>query len=75
MTGTVVTSMNSICCAWQPKGVFFEQEYTSKYNNGAAGSGTRYTHTLAFYPNKVVPTGNFNTPRAFGTLACVYLGS
>ena len=48
-----------------------------KVSNNAAGNqytGTAY-HGLTFDASRVVPTGSYSTPRAFGCSACVYLGS
>ena len=41
--------------------------------SGAAGSGAYYTR-MTIDPSRVVPTGNANTPRRWGALACCWLG-
>jgi hypothetical protein len=40
----------------------------------SAGAGISVYRGLSFDPSRVVPTGNANKPRAWGALACVYLG-
>ena len=30
---------------------------------------------VSFDSSRIVPTGNYNSPRAFGVLVCVYLGA
>lgn len=38
------------------------------------GTGQNYGAECYFDPSRVVPTGTTNSPRAWGALACVYLG-
>lgn len=40
----------------------------------AVGARNNYIH-IAFDASRVVPTANKNQPRAWGALACVYLGA
>ena len=41
----------------------------------AGESSMSGTTGMALDSNRIVPTGSFNTPRAFGSMACVWLGS
>ena len=43
----------------------------SPYSSTTYTGKSHYTFTLS----RVVPTGIYSAPRAFGALACVYLGS
>lgn len=46
------------------------------YQTRSASSGTGFSYaTLHLDPSRVVPTGAHVSPRAWGSLACVYLGS
>lgn len=50
--------------------------YMSTGGGGAAagGSGVYAVRSCYFDSSRVVPTGAANKPRAWGALACVYLG-
>ena len=46
-----------------------------KYTYGAPSSDTNSGYRASFVASRVAPTGNANKPRAYGALACVYLGA
>ena len=49
---------------------------TGNYSTHAFGGGSNNGRgNLVYDNNRVVPTGNYAVPRAFGVMACIYLGS
>ena len=54
-------------------GAFYE--YTRYHSNVVLVSGGASDGTFKFPSERVIPTGDYTAPRAFGTLACVYLGA
>lgn len=42
---------------------------------GRWGGDGQYTASYSFSASRVIPTGNQTKPRAYGTIACIYLGA
>lgn len=58
------------------EGVFYATTFTGKINNNASsgGIGSTYPFQGNFDLSRGLPVANKNQPRAWGALACVYLG-
>lgn len=52
----------------------FTVQVVGTYPGGAGTAGYKNAH-ISFDASRMVPTGNANKPRAWGSLACVYLGA
>ena len=57
-------------------GVLYWSRPTESVTSFTTGTGkTTYGTGINFNANRTIPTGNHTVPRAWGSLACVYLGS
>lgn len=66
MVGTIVSNANT-----GADGIFVVDRWQPVYTSGLAGS---VQCGLTMRASRVVPTGNAAKPRAWGALACAYLG-
>ena len=72
-TGSVIAGQGTSCSFRSSQGIFHINEVYG-YLLATSSNNAYGNYLLQFDTSRVVPTGNANKVRAWGALACVYLG-